>query len=195
MSEPTFDMITRAAKGVMKKLECSKYEQDGLVWDDTEICAEHDSCVWDSRHDACGFAVELALAALESSGHREVITMVPLTDDLVKEVALAEWEFDREVSRDFNRVDLRFTDLPGWAQQTHYARVHRGLQTVMKLADPTPAPLWKEENLEIVNGTLCERGVHEPEYPAGAAYGALPYSDAEPILDLSKIPGWPGETS
>ncbi len=195
MSELSFDMITRAAKGVMKKLECSKQEAEGIVWDDTEVCNEHDTAIWDSRHDACSFAVELALGALENSGHREVITLVPLTDELVKEVALVEWEFDREVRRDFSRTDLRFSDLPGWAQQTHYARVHRGLQTAMKLADPTPAPLWKEENLEIVNGTLCERGVHELEYPAGAAYGPMSYSDAEPILDLSKIPGWPGEQS
>ncbi len=49
----------------------------------------------------------------------------------------------------------------------------------------------KIENLEIIGGWLVERGVHPGEYPAGAAYGMLPDSDAEPLMDLSKIPGWP----
>ncbi|XBH22910.1 hypothetical protein V5R04_06765 [Jonesiaceae bacterium BS-20] len=45
--------------------------------------------------------------------------------------------------------------------------------------------------LEIVNGYLVSRGVHAPEYPGGPERGMLPYSDAEPLLNLSKISGWP----
>lgn len=55
---------------------------------------------------------------------------------------------------------------------------------------PTSTPP-NPDNLEIVNGWLVERGAHELEYPAGAAYGFLPYSDAEPLLNLAELPGWP----
>ncbi len=51
------------------------------------------------------------------------------------------------------------------------------------------------DRLEIVNGWLVERGAHPQEYPAGPAYGPQPYSDAEPILHLSELPGWPDATS
>ena len=47
-----------------------------------------------------------------------------------------------------------------------------------------------ESDLEIVNGWLVLRGAHELEYPAGAAYGAMPYSDSEPMFHLSELPGW-----
>lgn len=46
------------------------------------------------------------------------------------------------------------------------------------------------EDLEIVNGYLVARGVHPGEYPAGAAYGMLPYSDAEPLMNLAEVSGW-----
>jgi hypothetical protein len=49
----------------------------------------------------------------------------------------------------------------------------------------------KIENLGIVNGWLVERGAHPLDYPAGAAYGSMPYSDAEPLINLSEITGWP----
>ena len=47
------------------------------------------------------------------------------------------------------------------------------------------------KSLEIVNGWLVERGAHLADYPAGAAYGSLPYSDAEPLVNLAELPGWP----
>lgn len=50
------------------------------------------------------------------------------------------------------------------------------------------------DDLEIVNGWLVQRGVHEPEYPAGVAYGPMPYSDAEFLVDLSTLSGWPDIT-
>jgi hypothetical protein len=50
------------------------------------------------------------------------------------------------------------------------------------------------DDLEIINGWLVQRGVHEPEYPAGVAYGPMPYSDAEPLVDLSTLSGWPDIT-
>lgn len=45
------------------------------------------------------------------------------------------------------------------------------------------------EDMEIISGWLVQRNVHEPEYPV-EGYGSLPYSDADPLLNLSQIPGW-----
>ena len=44
------------------------------------------------------------------------------------------------------------------------------------------------DSLEIVNGWLVERGAHEPNFIPN--YGYEPYTDAEPIVDLSKVAGW-----
>ena len=53
--------------------------------------------------------------------------------------------------------------------------------------------LWRmrfhdNDSLEIVNGWLVERGAHEPNFIPN--YGYEPYTDAEPIVDLSKVAGW-----
>lgn len=50
------------------------------------------------------------------------------------------------------------------------------------------------DDLEIINGLLVQRGVHEPEYPAGVEYGPMPCSDAEPLVQLSTLSGWPDIT-
>ena len=54
---------------------------------------------------------------------------------------------------------------------------------------------WEEERrtfkeLEIVNDHLIARGVYPEEYPAGEAYGALPYSDAEHLVNLREVSGY-----
>ena len=54
---------------------------------------------------------------------------------------------------------------------------------------------WEEERrtfkeLGIVNDHLIARGVYPEEYPAGEAYGALPYSDAEHLVDLREVSGY-----
>lgn len=46
------------------------------------------------------------------------------------------------------------------------------------------------DNLEIVGDLLILRGVHPPDYPSDMAYGALPYSDAEVVMDLTEVRGW-----
>ena len=43
---------------------------------------------------------------------------------------------------------------------------------------------------EIVNGWLVERGAYPVDYPAGPEWGPMPYSDAEPIVQLDTVPGW-----
>lgn len=48
-----------------------------------------------------------------------------------------------------------------------------------------------DSELQIVNGYLVLRGAVEPEYPAGIEYGPMPYGDAEAVLHLSELPGWP----
>ena len=50
------------------------------------------------------------------------------------------------------------------------------------------------ENLEIINGWLVQRGAHEPEYPAGPEYGAAPYGDADLLINLATLPGWPDDS-
>ena len=67
------------------------------------------------------------------------------------------------------------------------------IELIYKTKDREALRWWRE--LEAERAAVMERGVYETEYPAGAAYGPMPYSDAAPILDLSKIPGWPGEQS
>ena len=54
---------------------------------------------------------------------------------------------------------------------------------------------WEEERrtfkeLEIVNDHLIARGVYPEEYPAGEEYGALPYSDAEHLVNLREVSGY-----
>lgn len=66
--------------------------------------------------------------------------------------------------------------LDGW----HAARLH-----MLK------APLIEDGDLEVVNDWLVLRGAHEAEYPAGPEYGPYPYSDADPIVELSKVAGYP----
>lgn len=61
----------------------------------------------------------------------------------------------------------------------------------LRASQPVQVEPWSTENLEIVNGWLVERGAHPLDYPAGAAYGAMPHSDAEPLVNLSALPGWP----
>ena len=69
--------------------------------------------------------------------------------------------------------------------------MHPDTRAALRTSQPVQVEPPSVENLEIVNGWLVERGVNPRDYPAGAAYGAQPYSDAEPLVHLSKIPGWP----
>lgn len=60
------------------------------------------------------------------------------------------------------------------------------------LLAPAPQPAAPDPaNLEIVNGWLVERGAHPSDYPGGAEWGPMAYSDAEPLVRLSDLSGWP----
>jgi hypothetical protein len=87
---------------------------------------------------------------------------------------------DAEAEAATARVEARH-----WRDRMLNAEAALASRTVETAEAPKP------ENLEIVNGWLVERGAHEPEYPAGFAYGFLPYSDAEPLVRLDTLPGWP----
>lgn len=84
---------------------------------------------------------------------------------------------------------LRAYGKPGSAVLARERAIQKSDEILKALAAAGHAVLRQGE-LEVAGDWLVVRGAHEPEYPAGAPYGAMPYSDAEPVLNLSAIPGW-----
>ncbi len=81
----------------------------------------------------------------------------------------------------------------GWALTNRGQRIVAAADRIEKQAAEIERLKTAPGNLEIVNGWLVERGAYELDYPAGAAYGAMPYSDAEPLIQLSIVPSYPDE--
>lgn len=106
--------------------------------------------------------------------------------------------FDRvepgELEQPFHSIRAFFLSNTFYQSLEHEERVRRSGDLARKLLSVMVVPpqgAFPMGNLEIVNSWLVERGAHDPEYPAGAAYGAMPYSDAEPLVNLSEVSGWP----
>lgn len=106
------------------------------------------------------------------------------TTDPFADAARAEAE-RRHVPLDRPTAITEQCAVQGFQDGAEWARTHLTAQ------EPNPVP--DESEMEVVGDWLVVRNAQEPDYPAGPEYGPYPYSDAAPLIQLSRVAGYPPE--